>query len=488
MEKLVERKNDFQKLNIERIFQDRQKFAVELRKSKRKDLLQKRRAPNFSTKTPTLSDIIMEIPDPDPHPHSNSLNILNLDPFTLIQALHNSESISDYTETLQKISMQISSNTNLIEEYVKLGLIEISTPHINLKDNLILKNVAYSIICSIATGPSNCCERLFEYDIISSIFQELENKNSELYETLFWILGNFIVESSELFQIIIDKNFFFVTLKCVIQSKTHENLKIISWSLKNAAHYNYLLEDEHLETLTKLALEILEYDSLEIRALIIQSMTVLISKDNEKIDFVIHSQFLFRSIELWVFKPLRYDILRLCTNVCSGKNTHIQVLIDLGYLNLFEEILRSQSNNDEIFYVFYSLSNIAAGNLSQLNALEKHTIFELSLDGILCLDDRVQSEAAYYIRNYMVNNKREALEKLFSKHYLKKIADGFRFAKSNDAIMNLLVAYEKVARVADKSALFAEDCQYVLDSLQKHQNLEIYRKSVEILEKYYGVL
>ncbi|OMJ78024.1 hypothetical protein SteCoe_22266 [Stentor coeruleus] len=482
MDRVVERKNDFQKLNVEKISQDRHKFAVELRKSKRKELLQKRRAPSILITTLTLSDTIMDIPEPE------LFKSLNLDPFTLIQALHNSENISDYIVTLQKINMQISKSPVSIEEYIKLGLIEIAIPHINANDNFELKNTAYWIICNIASGPSHCCERLFEFDIISSIFKELETQNSELYEVLFWILGNFIAESPDIFQSIVDKNFFLITLKCVIQSKIPKTLGIIAWSLKNAAHYDYLLEDNHLDTFTKLAFEILEYDSLEIRRLIIESMTILIRKDNEKIDFVIHSQFLYRSIEVWYIKPLHYHILKLCTNVCSGKNVHIQVLIDLGYLNLLEEVLRSKPNEDEIFLVFYSLSNIAAGGLTQLSALEKHTIFDLSLDGIICQNEKIQSEAAYYVMNYTMQSTREAIEELAMKHFLKKIANGFGFAKSNDAIMNLLRAYDKVARVADKSTLLAEDCINALNSLQKHKNSEIYRKSDEILEKYYSFL
>ncbi|OMJ70091.1 hypothetical protein SteCoe_32008 [Stentor coeruleus] len=480
MERVIKRKSNFQKLNIQKISQDRQEFAVELRKSKRKDLLQKYRFPSIPT-----SDTVMGIPESF---QSNSYEAFNLDPFTLIQALHNSECILDYTSILQKISIQISDNQILIEEYVKLGLIEIIIPHINLHDNLILKNITYLIICSISSDSSYCYRQLFKYDIISLIFYELETKNSEVFNTLFLILGNFMAESSDAFQLILDKNFFLVALKCVMKNKNSEILKVVSWSLKNATFYDYLIENEHLDTFIKLAFEILEYDSFEIKSFILQSITRLIRRDNKKIDFIIHSQFLFRVFELWHLKPLCNDILKLCANVCSGKNTHIQVLIDLGYLNLLEEFLRSESNNDEIFFVFFSLSNIASGSFSQINSLEKHTIFEMSLDGIFCLDERIQSEATYYVRNYTVKGKREEVEKLFSKHFLKKITQGFKFAKSDDAVMNLLKAYEMIARVADKSALLAEDCQYVLYSLQKNSNADIHRKSNEILEKYYSLI
>ncbi|OMJ88870.1 hypothetical protein SteCoe_9071 [Stentor coeruleus] len=485
MEKITERKDQFQKINYEKVSQSREKFAVELRKSKRKEFIQGRRKKsdliNCLLQKDTLMNSILCEPEED---EGNLIEIEDIQ--LLIQSLKGDS--LDQISAINTIKDLVSNNNMIAEKFVEHRIIDVILPLIQQRTISELKSLGYLIICNIASSTKLCVNKLLEADIITIIFKELNSNQYEIFDTLFWTISNLLGDNDNtVFIEITDMNFFEITFNCINQYKSNKFLDVVAWTLINAVHYENLITKTHLDTILKIALILLETDDLEVKYKTIQFIMLLIRKDNEKIDFISHSIFLNKCFELWDIRELSIMILRLCANISCGNNSHLQILLDLNILDYLEKSLIGNQNSYEITQVFFCLSNIAAGNTSQVKAISNHSMFFISLNGILCEDEKVQEEATYYLRNFTMLCERKTLKKMFSMHFLKGITDGFQYAKTNNSIMNLLISYDMVAKVVDKTDLFAENCHWILEDLIKHKNPEIYSKSSEILEKYYGI-
>lgn len=485
MEKVTERKDQFQKINYEKVTQSRHKFVVELRKSRRKELIEGRRKKSEQMNIIHQKDTFMSSIEPC---ESQEQNLVGIEVIQMLIEDLKRYSI-DQISTVNTIKTLISGSDIIAEKFVENRIIDIILLLIEPETIIDLKSNAYLIICDIASSTKFCVNKLLETDIITIIFRELNSNQYEIFDSLFWILSNLFGSNDQnVFIAIADMNFFEITYDCVIKYKANKFLDVVAWALKNAAHYESLFTQAHLDALLKTSLVLLESDDFGVKNQIIQCIALLIRKDDEKIDFISRSIFLNKCFELWSIKELRLDLLKLCCNVSCGKNCHSQILLDLNILDYLEKNLICNENIDEIAQIFFCLSNIAAGGTSQVKVLRKHSMFSVSLNGILCEDEKVQEEASYYLRNFTMLCGPKVLKKMFSLHLLKGIANGFQYAKTNYSIMNLLMSYDMVAKAVDKSDLFAENCHWILEDLIKHKNPEIYSKSNEILEKYYGII
>lgn len=498
MENFSQRQKNYQKFDTEKNSKKRYKFAVELRKSKRKACIVKLRN-NFGPSDSTIQEALL----PESHELSsmqrtyigptdsseeidNDFQEMDLDTHQMIEALKDPY-IQNHQEILERLNAHIMEFPILADGQSTSELVNLIIPFTRPNVSIELRSVVYCIICNIASGSTASTEILLEAKVIPIVFRELENKQKELYENLFWILGNLMSESQEIFFEIINKNFFQIALRCVTEDINLPALQIIGWTLKNAAHYDSLLQDNDVNDVLEISTKLLDSPYNLVKSEIIQCLAMLARSDGKKIIKIIKTKLLHKCFSMWEDDNLRIDILKLSANISCGDDEFLQVLLDLNILNLLDEVLTSSSHNEEIGQAFYILSNIAVGSSDQFYTLTKHSIFNKSLNGILSQEENIQKEAAFYIFNLTISSKDETLEYLFSIHYLKKIAKALEHAISGECILHLLNAYEKLAGIVELGTLYEEECYMILDKLQTHNNPEVYSKCVNILENYYGI-
>ncbi|OMJ89618.1 hypothetical protein SteCoe_8154 [Stentor coeruleus] len=485
METFNKRQKNFQKFDTEKNSEKRHKFAIDLRKSKRKAHIEKMRD-KFTPSTNKYPIDAYMGPTDSSEELDNDFEEMELDTHEMIEALKNPY-IQNHQEMLERLNAHIMQYPILREEQSISELINLIIPFTSPNTNIELRSVVYCIICNIASGSSTSTDMLLQAQVIPLVFKELENQQKDLYENLFWILGNLMSENQEIFFEIINKNFFQIALRCVTEDLNLPSLQIIGWTLKNAAHYENLLQDKDIDDILEISGKLLNSPYNLVKTEIIQCLAVVARNDEKKILKIIETKLLHKCLDMWEIDDLRLDILKLSANISCGSDDFLQVLIELNILDLLDQVLISNKKNEEIVQAFFILCNIAAGNPNQILILIKHPIFLKSLNGILSNEEQIQKEAAYYIFNLTITCKKETLEYLFSIHYLKKISQALEHIILSECILHLLNAYEKICSIADIENLYKEGCYMILDRLQTHNNPEVYSKCVNILENYYEI-
>jgi len=182
--------------------------------------------------------------------------------------------------------------------------------------------------------------------------------------------------------------------------------------------------------------------------------------------------------------------LRAIGNIVTGTDEQTQCVLENGALLGFGKLLQNAKETIRK-ETCWTISNITAGNRAQIQMVCDNNLIPILIDAMSKGDFRTRKEAAWAISNMTSGGSRQQQEYLVQQGVVNPMCELLESPDAKlikvvlDASANLLKTFNDSDgnRVAD----FFEECGGLdkIEALQEHDNEDVYKKSLDIIEKYF---
>ncbi|CEG82463.1 Putative Importin subunit alpha [Rhizopus microsporus] len=202
-----------------------------------------------------------------------------------------------------------------------------------------------------------------------------------------------------------------------------------------------------------------------------------------------------------VYNMTPQDILRSMPGVNSKNYKAIisKVVINCGALPALLSLLSSHKEAIRK-EACWTISNITAGNIAQIDAVIEANIIPALVQILQTADFKTKKEACWAIVNATSGglNKPSQIHYLVSQGVIKPLCD-MLMTTENKMIQVALDGLENILKIGEQErpndpeginryAAFIEECggMDIIHQLQQHENNEIYKKAFDIIDRYFA--
>lgn len=455
---------------------------VELRKTAREEQLQKRRLPmtpiadpRDTSGTPTLSSIPQLLQD-----------VASTDP---ARQLHG-------TKQFRKL-LSIQDNPP-IQPVIESGVLPRLLEFLKSSNPLLQFESAWALT-NVASGDRNQTKAVIDLGAVPIFVQLLMSPNKDVREQAVWALGNIAGDSAPFRDCVLKAGALIPLMRvCAAEGGVSPPISLLrnaTWAISNLCRgkpqpdfntvrhalpcLNYLLgsSDEEILTDACWAISYLTDDN---------------TPTNAKIQCVLESGSVPKVVKLLShhLPKVQTPALRAIGNIVTGNDKQTQMVIAGGALPLLLPLLVSSKRGIRK-EACWAISNITAGNEEQIDAIINANLIP-SLINLLSKDEfNVQKEATWAISNITNNGKAKHVRYLVEQGVLPPLIEIFKCSDPK-IIMVALEGVDNILKIGasgdqNKFAEIVEECGGVdqLESLQRHDNEDIYKKAVHVLQTYF---
>ena len=227
------------------------------------------------------------------------------------------------------------------------------------------------------------------------------------------------------------------------------------------------------------------------------ALSYLSDGDNTKIQAVINSGVCEKVVLnlMHQSQAVQTPSLRIIGNIVTGDDEQTQHVIDFHVLPRLKFMLDNVNIKKAIKKeVCWTISNITAGPVHQIEAVIEASIFESLINHLIYSDFDVKKEAAWAIANATSSGSFEQIRYLVSKGCIKPLCD---LLDTSDARI-VAVALEALENILEKGNLEDEDDNnyavliedangsQLIEKLQLHVNTSIADKAAHIIAKFFN--
>ena len=168
------------------------------------------------------------------------------------------------------------------------------------------------------------------------------------------------------------------------------------------------------------------------------------------------------------------------------------MVVKAGALEVFPTLLTHQKANI-VKEAAWTISNVAAGNQDQIQAIIDASILPPLFNVLEKGEPRAQKEAAWAVANYTSGGSANQIILLVQMGVIPYCVRLMDFSDPKmlmvvlDGLFNILKCAEKLGEV-DRVGQMIEEAGGVdkLEQLQNHDNSDVYRKSLEMVERFFN--
>ncbi|KAK3696128.1 hypothetical protein RRG08_061902, partial [Elysia crispata] len=184
--------------------------------------------------------------------------------------------------------------------------------------------------------------------------------------------------------------------------------------------------------------------------------------------------------------------LRSVGNIVTGDDSQTQAVIDLHVMKMLPGLLQHSKASIKK-EACWMLSNITAGSTEQIQTVIDTGLLPILVNILITGDFKSQKEAAWAVTNLTSGGTVEQISALVSFGVIKPMCDLLESKDVKflmvllDGILNILEAADKVNQ-AEPICVILEECQGLdkIELLQNHQNMQVYKKALDIIEKFFS--
>jgi importin subunit alpha-1 len=314
-----------------------------------------------------------------------------------------------------------------------------------------------------------------------------------------WALGNIAGDSPECRDLVLAQGVLIPLLEQLNPNSKMSMLRNATWTLSNLCRgkpqpaWNMVLP-----ALPVLAQLVFSNDD-EVLADGCWALSYLSDGPNEKIQAVLDTGICARVVELMGRGPasVQTPALRTAGNVVTGDDQQTQCVINCGALPRLLALLNSPKKGIRK-EACWTISNITAGTREQIQAVIEANIIPPLVHLLATAEFDIKKEAAWSISNATSGGSPEQIKYLVQQGCIKPLCD---LLTCNDPrlVTVALEGIENVLKSGEYEApqnggtnpytAFVDEAEGLtkLEMLQTHNNEDVYKKAVHILETYFGL-
>lgn len=483
---------DFKKgLDAEKGRRNRNDTRLQLRKSKKEEGLQKRRA----MANTQVEAAVPEVEDSN----RNVAAVPSIQTYT-------SADIPSLAETFRKVNATTEDILNAVTGFRKLLSVEKNPPvqeviSANVLPNFIqlLMHPDPKVQFEAAWALTNVASTEFtrtvaQYGAIPNLVQLLLSGNPDVREQSAWCLGNIAGDATDLRDMVLEAGALEPMLKNVAEPANKGLLNNVVWAISNLCRGkpqpNLALVEPAVPHLAKL---IHENNSPAVMDAC-WAISYISDGDDARIDAVMNTGVTPALIKLLGSSnsSIVTPALRALGNFVSGNERQTQGVVDAGVIECAQMLLEhpKRSVRKETCWL---LSNIAAGNTEQISSIIRKP---QTIRAVLGLVERaeweVRKEATWVISNICTGGQTNHVHDIVELGAINALCSVIDAADPK-ILMIVLDAIESILRVGKLSSRdyvgYVDECDGLdkIESLQEHENDAVYKKTVGIIETYFGV-
>jgi len=483
--------------------------TISLRKKNREEQMQKRR---MNATKPTNDENSNSLNSEQQNFQSSALPKLTKSDITqrlnniqqLVAGVNGCDPAERLRATIEFRRMLSVEDSPPIENVIKSGVVPRLMQFLSYSNEQKLQFEAAWTITNIASGTTAHTKCVVEYGGINCFVNLLRSPNAEVREQAVWALGNIAGDSPEYRDLVLKtNNSMHLLIQILTATQPTPKLTMIrnaTWCMSNFCRGkpkpNFDQIREGIPVLTKLLMQN-DPEVLTDACWALSYVTDDQTQGNKKIQFVIQQPGLCQRL-IYLLQHgtnvVKIPALRTIGNIVTGDDGQTQAMLEhnplpalLGTLLCQKKSLRKET--------CWTVSNITAGTPQQIQLIIDANLIP-PLVNVLKEDQfDVQKEAAWAISNITSGGTDNHIRFLVAQACIPALCV---MLKCGDVkmIMVVLDALDNILKIGKKDARGTEDNQYAdlveecggldtLEDLQRHENEDIYEKSVKLLQDYF---
>jgi len=467
--------------------------ALELRKLRRDDQVNKRR---------NLQDIHDFNEDEDSIKEGEKKT--QKCPMTVDQIVLGTASsdIHDVLEATKAARRILSKEINPpIDIFIEAGLVPTFVNFLLRDDLPSLQFEAAWALTNIASGDQRQTKTVVDAGACQLFIRLLESPEPKVLEQAIWALANIAGDGPQFRDIIIESSIVPKLTRLV----THETVASLSpaflgnvaWCISNLCRHK--IPAPKLEAIIP-CLETLKilmaFEHPTVVADCCWSLSYLSDGTNDRIEAVCQMGVIPQLVELCMHSPDRMILVPACRtlgNIVTGNDVQTQVVVDSGALLAFKHLLTKSSLNMRKECV-WALSNITAGNQTQIQSVIDHGLIEPIIEILSTGDAKSQKEASWTLSNLTCGGSPAHIAFLVRAGVLEPLSAILSRCTDSRLIIVILDAFKNILNAAstlgeiDTIVVGLEEIGFVdkLEMLQMHENEDVYKNAMLLLETFWG--
>uniref|UniRef100_A0A1J3G096 Importin subunit alpha n=1 Tax=Noccaea caerulescens TaxID=107243 RepID=A0A1J3G096_NOCCA len=465
----------------------REDHMVEIRKNKREENLQKKRREGFSAAAqtgldlPSAKKLKENLPDMVAGIWSEDSN-LQLEAITLLRKL-----------------LSIEQNPP-INDVVQSGIVPRVVTFLLRDDFSKLQFEAAWALTNIASGTSENTNVIIESGAVPIFVQLLTTGDEDVREQAVWALGNIAGDSPRCRDLVLNFGAMMPLLLQFHEDTRNSMLRNATWTLSNFCRGKPQPSFDQTKPCLPDLQRLIQTTDEEVLTDACWALSYLSDNSNDKIEAVIAAGVVPRLIELLAHSSptVLIPALRTIGNIVTGDDQQTQTVLDHQVLPCLLNLLTNSYKKSIKKEACWTISNITAGSKNQIQAVIEAGIIQSLVWVLHSSEFEVKKEAAWAISNATSGGTNDQIKFIVNQGVIKPICD-LLTCPDLRIITVCLEALENILKVGEAEkilghtgddnlyATMIEDAEGVekIEHLQTHDNEEIYKKAVLILETFW---
>lgn len=381
-----------------------------------------------------------------------------------------------------------------IDAMIQAGVVPVLVESLSKDQCPALQFEAAWALTNIASGTAEQTDTVVRAGAVPLFVRLLGSSHTNVCEQAVWALGNIAGDGPAMRDMVLQTGILKPLLALARPEAPAPFLRNVTWSLSNLCRNKnppppFEAIRECLPTLAQL----IHHTDREVVSDACWALSYLTDGANEQIEEVVQQPGVISRLVELLGQPVAVvtPALRALGNVVTGSDVQTQAVLDAGALVPLRSLLRHPKANLQK-EAAWAVSNITAGTEHQIQAVVDAGLIEPLIEVLATGDARSQKEAAWAVTNLTSGGSLDHVVYALQAGVLPPVCDLLSAQDPKtllvalDAIRNLLVAGDRL-KERERVCLMIEEAGGLdkIEALQRHENSEVYRVSLSIVEEYF---